>query len=217
MGVEPPGPLGTSALSTIHVYLVDQHTAASSEQALSLYRAAPSFSYWDPEVLATFIKYGLTETPTGVKLKTPVLLVRLVNIDAGSHQSADLPFDRSPTAILIFQEASTFVERQNGAHIYEMLADLNPDIELRFIYSGRGSTGCVPHIHTTRPVVSVKLIHSSLFLEPEAKISTQHTAWRRPVNSSNILMPVSHLMVQESPSAVGAFYSPVALSLILEC
>jgi len=51
------------------------------EEAHELYKAAPSFSYWDPAVLDTFIRYGITEDknhpPSGVKLKGPVILVRL--------------------------------------------------------------------------------------------------------------------------------------------
>lgn len=50
-----------------------------SEEATKLYKAAPSFSYWDPAVIEAFIKYGVTEDPSGpsgaVKLKGPVWLV----------------------------------------------------------------------------------------------------------------------------------------------
>lgn len=39
-----------------------------------------------------------------------------------------------------------FSERQNGMHVYEMLKDLNPDIELRLIYSGRSAESYVSFI-----------------------------------------------------------------------
>lgn len=69
-------------------------------------------------MLQRFITYGITEEEDsrigGVRLKTPVIL-----------------------------EAMAFSERQNGAHIYEMLKDLNPDIELRFVYSGVSADSCV--------------------------------------------------------------------------
>ena len=47
-----------------------------------MYKASPSFSYWAPSVLETFIKYGIMEdkdagTPGAVKLKGPVYLVRI--------------------------------------------------------------------------------------------------------------------------------------------
>ena len=56
----------------------------SSEEATKLYKAAPSFSYWDPAVIEAFIKYGVTEDPSGppgaVKLKGPVWLVRAFHV-----------------------------------------------------------------------------------------------------------------------------------------
>lgn len=79
------GHLGGSGHSPrVAAYKCDLYDLTVSEEAYKLYRAAPSFSYWDPEVLNTFIRYGITKDkrnpPSGVKLKGPVLLVRLPSL-----------------------------------------------------------------------------------------------------------------------------------------
>ncbi|KAF9513559.1 hypothetical protein BS47DRAFT_1344191, partial [Hydnum rufescens UP504] len=77
---------------------------SSRTEAYNSYKASPSFSYWDPTVLETFIKYGIMEDdergPDAVKLKGPVFL-----------------------------EASLFSERVFSEETYEQLAILNKDIE----------------------------------------------------------------------------------------
>jgi hypothetical protein len=65
--------------STLHLSY-DKHGFDRIE-AYNSYKASPSFSYWDPTVLETFIKYGITEDNErgldAVKLKGPVFLVRI--------------------------------------------------------------------------------------------------------------------------------------------
>jgi hypothetical protein len=58
----------------------DEHGFGRAE-AYNSYKASPSFSYWDPTILETFMKYGIMEDKErgadAVKLKGPVFLVRV--------------------------------------------------------------------------------------------------------------------------------------------
>jgi len=96
---------------------------SSRTEAYNSYKASPSFSYWDPTVLETFIKYGIMEDdergPDAVKLKGPVFL-----------------------------EASLFSERVFSEETYEQLAILNKDIEVRFIYSGKMTAATAGEVST---------------------------------------------------------------------
>ncbi|KAF8316887.1 hypothetical protein DL93DRAFT_2134844 [Clavulina sp. PMI_390] len=92
----------------------------SREDALSLYKLSPSFSYWNPDVLKTFVKYGITEdSKGGVKLKTPTM-----------------------------QEAMWFMEGDGVTKTYETLSQLPPSVELLLLYSSRSAAGTGGEIST---------------------------------------------------------------------
>ncbi len=84
---------------------------SSREEAHRLLGASPSFSYWDPKVLETFVKYGITDCTNGVEhgveLKKPVFL-----------------------------EGCTFADRRTGIEVFETLPLIHPKTEIRYIYNG---------------------------------------------------------------------------------
>ncbi|KAF8302072.1 hypothetical protein DL93DRAFT_2233650 [Clavulina sp. PMI_390] len=94
--------------------------AAVMEEALSLYRISPSFSYWDSDVLKAFVDHGIIEDlKGGVRLKTPTI-----------------------------QEAMWFMEADALTKAYETLARLPPSVELLLLYSSRSSAGTGGEIST---------------------------------------------------------------------
>ncbi|KAF8330805.1 uncharacterized protein EI90DRAFT_2921583 [Cantharellus anzutake] len=88
-----------------------------------------------------------------------------------------------PTAVKlkmpVFLEACTFADKRSGIETFEQLPLIDPKTDIRYIYNG------------VDPVATGGLR------------TTQHAAWRRPVNVSNKRIKASHLMIQQSPNLVG--------------
>ncbi|TFK53115.1 hypothetical protein OE88DRAFT_1734063 [Heliocybe sulcata] len=79
-----------------------------------------------------------------------------------------------------FQEAAMFADTQVAYEVFERLPDLDPRVELKWVLPGNPKPGDIGGVE----------------IQP-------YRAWRRPHNSSNVLIPgAGHLITQEAPRAL---------------
>jgi hypothetical protein len=102
------------------------------------------------------------------------------------------------------KEAVVFAERRAAMETWELLTQLDPRIELRWIMNGTESRASV-HIHK---MARTRLIDYGSSGEDKKTESSPWrrdvTVWRREVNSSNIRIRGSgHLIAQTMPDELG--------------
>jgi len=103
-------------------------TSSYRAAALESFLKVPFFSRWDKRVLRAYVDFGMTEDEVngGVRLKTSGYQV--------SHNHLHIyaiSLDYPP------KEAAVFAERRIAMEVYELLAQLDDRIELRWIMAGR--------------------------------------------------------------------------------
>ncbi|KAG8755494.1 hypothetical protein FRC14_003992 [Serendipita sp. 396] len=129
------------------------------EEALKSLLQSPFFRKWDSKVLDTYIDFAMTEdgAEVGIRLKT-----------SG------------------YQEAATFAEERLPAEVWELLPELDDEIEIRWVMSGKADDP------EDDPPMADRLWRR------------QTTVWRRRTRNSNIKMKGSgHLIPQTVPDDLG--------------
>ncbi|KAH9927946.1 alpha/beta-hydrolase [Epithele typhae] len=124
---------------------------SSREEAHRQFAAVPFFQAWDPAALDVYVECALYDAPDGqVRLKMPGGL-----------------------------EAANFAERFTACETFELLPQLDPRIETRFVIAGK--------------------------LEPQAAEQRRRAVWRRTENTSHIrILSSGHLIPQEKPGELAA-------------
>ncbi|KAI0706363.1 Alpha/beta hydrolase family-domain-containing protein [Earliella scabrosa] len=176
---------GAAALGfLLRATLQKQPAFASRADAEAYLARYPTTARWHPDVRANFREHGFApcekndgdegEGEQGVRLKTR-------------------PFD----------EAAVTFGWRHGHEVWSALADLDERVALHWIMSGKSAAWCVVclELWLLRRIPLLTGVRD--LCRTGGRAMTHRTVWRRPHNSTNVLVPdAGHSVLQEKPDAL---------------